>query len=71
MKMYAFLTKQGTAARETALCEYDLDVVSLSEVIRNLPDDVPFSSMSVLTDCTDNDELTCVQCGASVQYAQA
>lgn len=55
-KIYALITKQGTAAGETGLCEEHL---KLQQHIAS-PEDCPQRQW---VDVTGNDAISCMECG--------
>jgi len=67
MKLYALTTTgQGTAAAETCLCDLHVqDEVEVARVRRNADTDVDREAAFV--DCTENDALSCVVCGAGAR----
>jgi hypothetical protein len=64
--MYALTTPQGTAAAETALCEKHVKVQEDRDRARFAADraDFPEPDRVDFQDCTGNDALECVVCGA-------
>jgi hypothetical protein len=64
-KMFAMVTNQGTAMSETALCsEHYVDpYIGFARATGEGADDI--GEDRTFHDCTDNDELACVECGAS------
>lgn len=61
MKIFACLTREGTAAPEMALCEEHVtDATNRDAAIRVADDDVDVTSF---VDCSDNGELECQVCG--------
>jgi hypothetical protein len=64
-KMFAMVTNQGTAMSETALCsEHYVDpYIGFARTTGEGADDI--GEDRTFHDCTDNDELACVECGAS------
>lgn len=63
MKLFALVTDQGTAAAETCLCENHIDVNGFSLACRQADIDVRMSKGFV--DCSENEELECIVCGAT------
>jgi hypothetical protein len=57
--MYAMTTTQGTAAAETALCPLHDSPTQRENAERRAAEDV-----SRWEDCTGNDVLKCIVCGA-------
>ncbi len=58
-KIFAMISEQGTATDETSLCEQHLTPEHQADI--PTPRDVPERDW---IDCTDNDALSCVVCGA-------
>ena len=58
--IYAMLTEQGTAAKETAVCTLCVATLLFNgRCLIPIPDDVVDTT---LIDCSGNDELKCVIC---------
>jgi len=66
-RMYAYVTNQGTAMSETAICNRcvgdSLNVAKITVVAGNAED----YNSDDLMDCTGNDQLECQICGAIVK----
>jgi hypothetical protein len=62
MSIYAMLTNQGTAAKETAICTACLcQQICDGKCLIPVPDDVTDTTVH---NCSGNDELECNCCGA-------
>lgn len=63
-KMFAMVTTQGTAMSETALCaaHYVEPFIGFARVVGEGAEDI--GSDTSFHDCTGNEELACVECGA-------
>ena len=62
--MFALLTDQGTAASETALCGIHVnDSTATTAALVEAREDVPLPQD--FNDCSGNDALRCIVCGAS------
>jgi len=63
MKMFALISDQETAASETAICGECRSEVSETEARLNAHNDV--KDKFTFIDCTGNDALHCIICGAT------
>ena len=61
MKMFAMVTKQGTAASETAICS---KCVNFTLIFPKVSDDIDVNVG--LVDCSGNSELVCWRCGCTL-----
>lgn len=66
MKLYALVTKQGTACAEAALCETHLEahrdrIAERTKLLVYPPSDQPTTKWE---ECSENDAIACDICGA-------
>jgi hypothetical protein len=69
MKIYAYVTRSGTAMAETAICEDHIESTAAQALAFGAADQTsresdPWDRNEVMSDCTGNEALRCQICGA-------